>query len=165
MASARSWFDQWIFDSYRATPEGLGLYRIAYASFALLFIAPGHTTYNTFTPLASLPDVFFHPPPGPMQLLPGFPAALFFETLHVLLVLSLTAILFGFFTQTASVATTVLFLIGYGFSYSLGKVNHNMLFVLLPAGMALSNWGAAYSFDAHANRTPRTVAHQLPKVV
>lgn len=158
MSAVRAWFDHWIFDSYRVTPKGLGLYRIAYAAFALLFVAPGHTTYSDFSPLASLPDVFYHPPPGPMQMLPGFPPALFFEGLHVLLALSLSAVLFGFCTRTASVTTTVLFLIGYGFSYSLGKVNHNMLFVLLPALMSLSNWGAAYSFDAQAGRTARAVA-------
>jgi uncharacterized membrane protein YphA (DoxX/SURF4 family) len=93
-----------------------------------------------------------------MQLLSGFPPALFFEGLHALLALSLAALLFGAFTRTASVATTLLFLVGYGFSYSLGKVNHNMLFLLLPALMALSNWGAAWSFDARAGRASRTVA-------
>jgi uncharacterized membrane protein YphA (DoxX/SURF4 family) len=158
MAPSRSSFDRWIFDSYSVTPEGLGLYRIAYALFTLLIIAPGHTEYASFTFAASLPDSFFLPPPGPMQLAGGFPPELFFEGLHAMLALSLTAVLFGVYTRTASVATTLFFLIGYGFSYSLGKVNHNILFVLLPAGMALSNWGAAYSFDALHERTSKTVA-------
>lgn len=158
MSLPRSWFDQWIFDSYSVTPEGLGLYRISYALFALLIIAPGHAEYATFTFAASMPDVFFRPPPGPMHIVGGFPPALFFEGIHAMLALSLSAVLFGLYTRTASVVTTLLFLLGYGFSYSLGKVNHNILFVLLPAGMALSNWGAAYSFDARNGRRSRQVA-------
>lgn len=158
MSSARTWIDRWIFDAYTATPEGLALYRITYALFVLLFVAPGHSEYASFTAFASFPDALFLPPPGPMQLVSGFPPEAFFETLHGLIVLSVVAVLFGFYTRTASVATTLLFLVGYGFSYSLGKINHNILIVLLPLLMASSNWGAAYSFDARAGRTSRAVA-------
>ena len=157
MSDIRSQLDRWIFDSYRVCPEGLGLYRITYALFTLLFIAPGHAEYASFSFVASLPDAFFLPPPGPMQLAPGFPPNVFVEGLHALLVLSLVAVLFGVYTRTTSIATTLFFLLGYGVSYSVGKVNHNILFVLLPAVMAFSNWGAAYSFDARRNRTSYTV--------
>ena len=157
MPFSRSWWDWWIFDAYSVSPEGLALYRISYALFVLLFFLPGHAEYASFSFVSSLPDLFFQPPPGPMQLVPGVPPALFFEGVHFLLIVSLMAILFGFYTRTASVATTLLFLIGYGFSYSVGKVNHNMLFILLPAGMALSNWGAAYSLDARSSRASRRV--------
>lgn len=150
MPFSRSWWDWWIFDAYSVSPEGLGLYRISYALFVLLFFLPGHAEYASFTFVSSLPDLFFRPPPGPMQLISGMPPALFFEGVHVLLIVSLTAVLLGFWTRTASVATTLLFLVGYGFSYSVGKINHNMLFILLPAGMAFSNWGVAYSFDARS---------------
>lgn len=158
MPFSRSWWDWWMFDAYSATPEGLGLYRISYALFVLLFFLPGHAEFASFSFVSSLPDLFFHPPPGPMQLVPGFPSPVFVEVLHFLLIVSLTAVLVGFYTRTASVATTLLFLVGYGFSYSVGKINHNMLFILLPAGMALSNWGAAYSFDARASRASRRVS-------
>jgi len=146
-----------MFDAYSVSPEGLGLYRMSYALFALLVFLPGHAEYASFSFVSSIPDLFFQPPPGPMQLVSGMPPAVFFEGVHVLLIVSLTAVLFGFYTRTASVATTLLFLVGYGFSYSIGKINHNMLFILLPAGMALSNWGAAYSFDARAPSTSRRV--------
>lgn len=158
MSSLRVRFDRWIFDSFSVTPEGLGLYRIAFGLFGLLFIAPGHAAYARFTFLASFPDIFFLPPPGPMQLLSGFPPAAFFDGVHLLLNLCLVAVLFGYRTRWASVLTSVLFLVGYGFSYSLGKINHNMLFVLLPLVMSFSNWGAAFSFDARAGRTSREVA-------
>jgi uncharacterized membrane protein YphA (DoxX/SURF4 family) len=150
--------DRWIFESYVVTPEGLGLYRIAFSLFALLFLTPGSAEYVRFSFLGGLPDVFFLPPLGPMQWTSGFPPGELFVLLEALLILSLTAMLFGYYTRTASVATTMLFLVGYGFAYSLGKINHNILFVLLPFVMAFSNWGAAYSFDAQTRRGARTVA-------
>lgn len=162
--SIRTRLDTWIFESYAVTPEGLGLYRITYALFALLFFAPGHAEHASFSFLGTIPNVFFEPPPGPMEFASGFPPVLFFEGVQVLLTLSLAAVLFGYYTKTASVATTILLLVGYGFFYSLGKINHNILFVLLPAGMALSNWGAAYSIDARSGRTCRTV-HSWPIVL
>jgi uncharacterized membrane protein YphA (DoxX/SURF4 family) len=158
MSPKRSRFDRWIFESYVVTPDGLGLYRIAFSLFALLFLMPGAAEYVRFSFLGGLPDVFFLPPVGPMQWAGGFPPDGLFGLLEALLILSLTAMLFGYYTRTASVATTLLFLVGYGFAYSLGKINHNILFVLLPLVMSFSNWGAAYSFDARANRGARTVA-------
>lgn len=149
--------DHWIFDSFKVTPAGLGLYRIAYALFVLLIIAPGHSMQDSFYFLSDLPDALFLPPPGPMRLPPGFPPPYFTQGLHLLISLSLAALLFGYRTRWASMLTGSLFLIGYGFSYSLGKINHNVLFVLLPFVMAVTNWGAAYSLDALNGRVRRAV--------
>jgi len=137
---------------FNVSARGLALYRIAFAVFALLAAAPGHHPYFRFTPLADIPDVFFLPPPGPMQFLSGFPPEVFFEALHIGIVTALVALLLGYRTRLASVATTVLMLVGFGFSYSLGKINHNILFVLLPLLMAGSGWGAAWSLDARRTR-------------
>lgn len=92
-----------------------------------------------------------------MQLVSGFPPFPFFEVLLALLNLSLVAVLFGYRTRWASIATSVLFLVGYGFSYSLGNVHHNILLLVLPGVMAFSNWGAAYSFDAQSGGASRPV--------
>jgi hypothetical protein len=43
---------------------------------------------------------------------------------------------------------------GYGFLYSLGKINHNMLLILVPFVMAWSRWGACYSIDRVQGRVP-----------
>lgn len=157
MSDFRTRLQSWIFDSFDVSPKGLALYRITVAVFALLFAAPGFNPYFRFDALGALPDVFFLPPPGPMQLAWGFPPEPVFSVLHILLVLSLTALLLGYRTRTASIATTGLMLFGYGFLYSLGKINHNILFVLLPLVMGFSNWGAAWSLDARAGRAPDRV--------
>lgn len=88
-----------------------------------------------------------------MQLFGGFPPQWFFVGLHVLLDLSLIALLFGYRTRLASWLTGLLFLMGFGFLFSAGKVNHVMLFILLPWVMSFSNWGAAWSIDAQQGRT------------
>lgn len=140
--------DRWIHTSFRASPQGLGAYRIFYAVFALLVVAPGHDVYASLAGFVGLPSSMYAPPPGPMQLFSGFPPRIVAETVHILLNLSLAALLLGYRTRTASILTGVLFLVLFGFSYSIGKINHNILFVLVPIIMSASGWGSALSFDA-----------------
>jgi len=157
VSTDRSWFDRWIFDSFTVSARGLALYRIVVALYLLLIIAPGHGSYANFSYLDSVPDIFFYPPPGPMQLFSGFPGFPFFEGLLVLLNLSLVAVLVGYRTRWATLATGLLLLVGYGFNYSLSNLHHNIFLMVLPLVMAFSNWGAALSFDARNNRAPRQV--------
>lgn len=164
MSTARSWFDRWIFDSFTVSAQGLALYRVVFALYLLLIIAPGHGSYANFSYLDSVPDIFFYPPPGPMQLFSGFPSFPFFEALLVLLNLSLVAVLVGYRTRWATLATGILLLVGYGFNYSLSNLHHNILLLVLPLVMAFSNWGAALSFDARSGRAPRQV-HSWPLVM
>lgn len=141
-------FDAWIHDTFRVDETGLALYRIAYAGFALFVIAPGHDSYTDLVSFAGLPDAMFAPPPGPMALFTGFPPTWLAYGILLLLNLSLAGLLVGYRTRTAALATGLLFLVVYGFSYSLGKINHNILFVLVPIIMAGSGWGGALSYDA-----------------
>lgn len=161
----RAALDRWIFDSFDVRARGLALYRIAFALFAFLFVAPGHGQYGNFAFIASFPDAFFLPPPGPLALFEGFPPGYAFEALHLLVNLSLAALLFGWRTRFASVLTALLLLAGYGFSYSFGKINHNLLFVLVPLVMAPSGWGAALSLDARAGRSAGRVLRSWPLVM
>ncbi|PEN08783.1 hypothetical protein CRI93_03225 [Longimonas halophila] len=153
----RAALDRWLFDTFTASPEGLGLYRILYASFVLFAFTPGHAELLDFSFVGALPNAFFLPPPGPLMLLPGPPPSWLLDALHLLLTGSLVALLVGYRTRWASWAVFGLLLTGYGFAFSVGKINHVMLFVLLPLVMSLTNWGAAYSMDAQAQRTPRAV--------
>lgn len=150
--------DHWLFEGFPVTAHGLAAYRIAYALFVLLILDPGHSAYFNFRPLAGLPNSFFSPPPGPMQLFHGFPPSWFFNGLHFALDFSLVALLFGYHTRVASWLTGTLFLIGFGFLFSAGKINHVLLFVLLPWLMSFTNWGAVWSLDARQTRTRPEVA-------
>lgn len=153
----RTALDRWLFDTFLVSPEGLALYRIAFALFTLLVFTPGHAALLDFSFVGTLPNAFFLPPPGPLMLLPGTPPVWLLDALHLLLTVSLVALLVGYRTRWASWAVFGLLLTGYGLAFSVGKINHVMLFVLLPLVMSLTNWGAAYSLDAQVRRTPRVV--------
>jgi len=155
-------FDRWIFDSFEVSAEGLGLYRIFYAAFVLLLLTPGHSPLLGFTGAANLPAAFFQPPPGPMMLFTDFPPPWVATSICLLLNLSLVALLVGYRTRTASIATGTLMLLGYGLAFSAGKINHVMLFALLPIVMAASNWGVAYSLDAQRHSDAQRNVHAWP---
>ncbi len=147
--------NHWIFQAFPSTAENLAVCRILYAMFVLTMRAT-----NSYGFAASLPSFFFLPPPGPMQLVPGVPGASFFTLLHILIIVGAVLLLFGYQTRWVSILLTLLFLTGYGYVFSLGKINHNILPTLLPLVMAFSNWGSAYSLDARLHpsrvRNPET---------
>lgn len=144
--------DRWIFNSFQVSSHSLACCRILTALYLLLVISPGHSAQLDFSFLASVPDVFYSPPPGPMHFFNGFPSAIYFECIHFLLNICGVALLIGYRTRVVSIAISLLLLAGFGFSYSLGKINHNILFLLLPLVMSASNWGMSYSYDALNDR-------------
>ncbi len=143
--SKSSKFNSWIFDSYHLSFEELGLFRIFAALFLLLFALPSTATYQF---LGSLPGEFFNPPPGPMQLFNSFPSEAIFLLFHYALIVCLILLLFGFSTKIVSITGAILLLVLKGFIYSLGKINHDILLIVVPLVMAFSGWGRAYSVDA-----------------
>lgn len=142
-----------VVSSYRTSLEGLALFRIFYALFILAIFTPGHASYMKWASLGALPKEVFHPPPGPFSLLSGFPPSILLSAVEFGIILTLLLLLIGYRTRAASFGTSLLFLFGFGISYSVGKVNHNMLFILLPFVMGFSDWGAVWSADAGRRST------------
>ncbi|TVR16111.1 MAG: hypothetical protein EA391_08670 [Balneolaceae bacterium] len=147
-------FDNWIFNSFTVSAEGLALFRIFASLFILLFLIPG-MGMGHFGFLASLPNHFYAPSPGPLRIFDGFPPLVFFQLVHTILVISLFAMLAGYFTKWASLITGISILILQGFIYSIGKVNHEIVVPLVPIIMAFSNWGYAYSVDSMRKKKTR----------
>lgn len=146
---AKRRLDHFLFEEYRASERSLGVYRILYAAFALLVIAPG----ERFGAVAALPDGLFAPPPGPVRWLVGaFPPASFFVGLHWLVNASLVALLLGLRTRWAALAAGLSMMTGFGLLYSVGKVNHNILLLIVPLVLSPSAWGNCYSLDGLAGR-------------
>lgn len=56
-------------------------------------------------------------------------------------------------SRTASYLSVIVSLIGYGFVYSLGKIDHTILLVVVPAAMAPAGWGDRFSLDAVRRRS------------
>lgn len=147
-------FDRWIFDSYSVSPQGLGFFRIASSLFFLFFLMPDTESYSF---LSSLPADLFAPPPGPMMLLDKFPPEYVFWLIHSLLFVSLGLVLVGYQTKISSIAAGIFVLMIFGLTFSIGKINHNILVGVVPIVMAFSNWGAAFSVDAVWGKTPKKV--------
>jgi len=145
-------FEQWVFDSYSPGAPGLGLYRIFASLLFLFFLVPDFGFYST---LASYPDDFFTPPPGPMMLFDSFPPAWFLQMVHVLLIFSWVCVFIGVKTKIASIMAGVFMFIIQGFIFSLGKVNHEILLSVTPIVMAFTNWGAMFSYDAFKESAPQ----------
>lgn len=142
-AAWRERIDRWIFESHPASPESLAIYRIAYAAYLLLIGMP----YATW--VSAMPDAVWDPPDGPLRLLPGFPPAAFLHGAALLLSVSAVALLVGWRTRPASLATGLLLGLVIGFEYCFGTVHHNRhLMVIVPLALAGSGWGARYSVDA-----------------
>ena len=142
-------FENWIFNSYSPTGEGLGLYRIFAALLFLIFLLPDFGFYST---LNAMPDDLFTPPPGPMMLFDSFPPEIFLQSVHVLLVISWIGVLVGFKTKWSSIAAGISMLVLQGFMFSLGKINHELLLSVTPIVMAFSNWGTKFSVDERLNK-------------
>lgn len=147
MTPKKNHFDQWIFETFSVSAEGLGLLRIFTSLFILFFLIPGQGGAH-FSFLSEMPGDFFAPPPGPMLLLDGFPDYAVFQVLHTLLLFSLIGMLFGYFTKTASIISGITILMLQGLIFSIGKVNHELLIATVPIIMSFSNWGAAFSIDS-----------------
>ncbi|MCU0330242.1 MAG: HTTM domain-containing protein [Candidatus Kapabacteria bacterium] len=129
--------------TYSTTAESLAVFRVLFSLHVLLF---GIIPDISF--VADLPDSFFTPPFGFAYLLPGFPSPLLCMLLHVATVMAAVAMLVGYRTRLSSLAFSLLCLFSYAIAYSLGKINHNTMYLLLPLVFAFTDWGACYSVDA-----------------
>jgi hypothetical protein len=136
--------ERWLFDEYRVPPAGLGLLRILYAIVLLLRLPDGFW-------IADLPASVLDPPPGLTYFSHQIPSEWFFGLLNFTGVIAGVGVLFGWHTQLCSFLVSGVLLLLNSWSYSFGKINHDILFVLLPSFMAVAGWGGSYSLDAPRN--------------
>jgi len=137
--------DRWIFREYAPLNRSLPLYRMVYAVLMMIFAVPFNST------VGSLPPGFFTPPLGPARLFHAFPPPWIFWGLDYLIELAAVCLLFGYRTRTASLAIAALMAVFNMFRYSVGKIDHDILFILVPLCLAFSDWGARHSADARRN--------------
>lgn len=130
-------------DAYASSVRGIALYRIVYALFIFAYYTP------TFVWIADNPDTFYVPPSAslPGLFLHGFPPEVVLWGLTVGVYVSLLGILLGAYTRLSSVAFSVFVVVGLSFSFSFGKIDHNLIVWVIPFFMAATPWGEAYSVD------------------
>lgn len=147
-------FDRWVQEG-PFTPVDLGLYRIIYAVATML-------TVPDIEWLSAYPDSIIDAPPGPFQLVSGFPSPAVLVVLEVLRTLALVLLAFGIWTRWVSVAVAALLLVTYGLAYSAGKIDHTILVVLTPLILSFAHWGRRVSVDALLRRRAPEHQHQWP---
>lgn len=140
--------DRMLFEEYRPVAAGLPGFRILLALLFLLFVLPSAGW------IVRLPDSFLDPAPGPFLLLHQVPPAGPLLTIELARVAAVAALLVGWRTPTASVATAMLTMCLYGLNYSFGKIDHTILIALTPLLLASSGWGGRWSVDALRGRRP-----------
>lgn len=141
----------WIHEEYALSDRSMSVYRVLFCLVTIFWI--GIPNYHW---IAGHPAIIYTPPTYSIgSLIHTFPDFIFLEGITMLLTISFGLLLFGRYTKQVSILITILLIIGNSFMYSFGKIDHDILFVLLPGLMAYSGWGNYYSLDAYYdNRLP-----------
>jgi len=135
-------------EAYRGDARFLAVIRIFFALYVIAFPID-------YLWAAEVPSILFHPQSGPFSLLSSPPSENFLVGLEVARSILAIALLVGYRTTAASIAMTLTLVTGSGMVNSFGKVDHFILFEILPVAMAAAGWGAAWSLDARRSSTPR----------
>jgi hypothetical protein len=134
--------------------RSLSIYRIIFGSMLLFVFLP------QFSWIGDLPPTLFKPPLFSIaNLFSGFPPKVFFQVIDGLILLSLIGLTMGFFTRMCTFILLVALILGFSFQYSLGKIDHPILFISVLFLMLFNNWGAWYSADRWLGRTTNEKEH------
>ena len=128
-------FSNWILFEYKSIYESLPTYRIIYVFLIFAVVLPKYVWIGKY------PDTFFLPRVSFTMFFSNFPDVTFFYLLIFLLILSLLALLVGYKIFYSSLAVTLFLFIGNSWEYSFGKVNHDIVLILIPLLLAFCSWG------------------------
>lgn len=146
--------DRLMIGSYKASDLDLAVLRVVTACIVLVSFAP------KWNYLPDAPSFLFSPPPGTPSLLPSPPPRLLIDFANLAVIASATALLLGVFIRASSIVTTLSLLLLNSIGYALGKINHDILIVLLPLFMAYSGWGRCLSVQSAVGGDPRLPRHR-----
>lgn len=136
----------WLSSSYRASGRFLGIIRIWFAIFVLVFPI-------SYTWTSSLPAGFLQPRPGITWIFGDTVPLWLTVTLEVVRFCFALALLVGYRTFFASIGLGLTLVAGSAIIYSFGKLDHFILFELFPIFMAFAGWGNRFSLDALLKRS------------
>ena len=135
---------------YSVSAEYLAIIRVLFA----LHIIVRPVDYSW---AASVPSAFFTPPPGIAWIFQDVPSPSFLTTLEFSQVLLGLALMLGYKTRLVSGSLSLVMMLGSSVVHSFSKIDHNILYELLPAFLAAAGWGTAYSLDSRKrNRNSST---------
>ncbi|MCC9137575.1 HTTM domain-containing protein [Pontibacter silvestris] len=158
MTSFYNYIDRIIFKSFIVSAEALGLYRIFFSLYLLIFGVPVVVWIGHFS------SAFYDPPMFSLSgLLSEFPDFWFLMVISLVSCLLPILLLFGYKTRSVSILLALCILVEKSFAYSFGKIDHDFLMWMIPLFMAFSNWGIAFSLDSKIDPKNRNkVAESWP---
>lgn len=140
--------ETWMFNGYKVRILDLAIYRVLYSVVMLVLVVPVAPW------LLNTPAAYFSPPPGPAAFFQAFPPPWFLFSLNSLLAVSLAGLLVGWHTKVASLSVAFTLFSLNTWAYALGKIDHDILWVVAPLVLAWSPWGEAISIDSLREKRP-----------
>jgi hypothetical protein len=137
----------------------LGIFRIIWGMFILLFIAPS-TAF-----VGQVPQAFYNPPVLSLaSLFPGFPPYWLMLAGDLARIWLLVLIAIGIKTRYCTIIFCLLTFLSENFLYSFGKINHDTLLWAVALCLAFTNWGVPYALVPDRRVNPKTAQRALATV-
>ena len=138
---SRGALTRWMFDEYWLADESLAVSRVLTALCLLALVYPRYVWLTTF------PSSFYAPPLGLGIFFSGLPPSWMLWALLAAAVTLTLALLVGWHTRLVGLALAAVLLVGNTFEYALGKINHDILLLVVLVTMSFSGWGRRFSVD------------------
>jgi hypothetical protein len=139
--------------------HSLGLFRIIWGLYILLFYAP----YSAF--VGQVPQAFYSPPIlSAAFLFPGFPPYWLMLAGDLVRIWLVVLITLGINTRASTIGLCLLNFILTNFVYSFGKIDHDTLLWAVALCLAFTDWGVPYALVPDRRINPKVAARSLATV-
>ena len=136
--------------------RSLGLFRIVWGAYILLFNAP----YSAF--VSQVPQSFYSPPVLSLaNLFAGFPPYWLMLGADLVRIWLLVLITVGIKTRWCTITLCLLTFISTNFVYSFGKIDHDTLLWAVALCLAFTNWGVNYALVPDRPVNPKVATRAL----
>jgi hypothetical protein len=136
--------------------RSLGLFRIFWGIFVLLFLAP----YSAW--VGQIPQSFYNPPVLSVAFLfAGFPPYWLMLAGDLVRIWLVVLITIGVKTRVCTIVLCLLTFISTNFAYSFGKIGHDILLWAVALCLAFTDWGVTYALVPDRRINPKVAARAL----
>jgi hypothetical protein len=150
-----AWWQR-IEDNCRNDDLSLGLFRIFWGIYLLLFFAP----YSAWVGL--VPQAFYKPPVLSLAFLsPGFPPYWLMLAADLVRIWLLVLITIGIKTRLCTIVLCILSIISTNFTFSFGKIDHDILVWAVGFCLAFTDWGVLYAVLPDRRVDPKIASRAL----
>jgi hypothetical protein len=136
--------------------RSLGLFRIFWGAYVLLFLAP----YSAFA--GQVPQSFYNPPVLSLgNVFGGFPPYWLMLAGDLARIWLVVLITIGVKTRRCTITLCLLTFISNNFVYSFGKIDHDTLLWAVALCLAFTNWGVHYALVPDRPVNPKAATRAL----